>query len=253
MPKPSPVNLVLCHPGDASAAWLAHALRSRGIAIDVVTVEELVYSRRIAFRQDTRGDGGSVTLHDGRVLRPEAIGVLINRLRYLPTAHFAAAAPEERAYAEAELSALLLGWLNAIGGRVINPAHPCSLDGAALAPMRVLHAAAMAGLPTRPWQASSATATGGIAGADLQRRIRASHVAIAFDGRLCGSLLPPPLQDGARRLALLLGLPLLQVDLDRDSGGAWRFVGATGDVAFRRGGAALVRALAGVMATRPAA
>jgi len=247
------VNLVLCHPGDAAAAWLAHALRSRGVAIDVVTVEELVYSRRIVFRQDARGDGGSVTLHDGRVLRPEAIGVLINRVRYLPTAHFAAAAPEERAYAESELSALLLGWLNAIPGRVVNPAHPCSLGGDALAPMRVSHAAAMAGLPTRPWQASSEIAHARVADADVQQRIRAAHVAIVFDGRLYGSLLPRSLQDGVRKLALLLGLPLLEVALDRAADGAWRFVGATGDVAFRRGGAALVRALASVMTTRAAA
>ncbi len=62
------MNVILCHPGDAPAAWLAQALRARGVALEVVSVEALVYSRRIVFRQDGGGDRGSVTLHDGRVL-----------------------------------------------------------------------------------------------------------------------------------------------------------------------------------------
>lgn len=248
-----PANLVLCHADDAPAAWLAHALRSRGVALEVVTVEALAYSRRIVFRQDSAGDGGSVTLHDGRVLRPQALAVLIDRVRYLPVAHFAAAAPEERAYAESELGALLLGWRHAVPGRVINPVRPGAPGGDAFSSMGILHAAAMAGLPTMRWQASSETAGERRAPAAPHHRPHPSHGVIAFDGRVYGPPLPRPLRDGVRRLAALLGLPLLQVGLDRDSGGEWRFIDATGNVDFRRGGLALARDLAGIMAACPAA
>lgn len=247
------MNVILCHPGDVSAVWLAHALRSCGVALEVASVEALVYSRRIAFRQDSAGDRGSVTLHDGRVLRPEAIGVLVNRVRYLPTAHFATAAPGERAYAESELDALLLAWLNTVPGRVVNPPHPGAPGGAALAAMTMCRAALRAGLPAPPWQASSETTQARIPATGATQASAASHVVIAFDGRLYGSRLPHPLQDGVRRLASLLDLPLLQVGFDRGPRGAWRFVDATGDVDFRRGGDAFARDLAAVMSPRPAA
>ncbi len=247
------MNVILCHPGDAPAAWLAQALRARGVALEVVSVEALVYSRRIVFRQDGGGDRGSVTLHDGRVLQPEAIGVLVNRVRHLPTAHFAAAAPGERAYAESELGALLLAWLHAVPGRVVNPPHPGAPGGTALTAMAISHAATGAGLPATPWQASSESTDAPISAATAMQASGASRVVIAFDGRLYGPPLPRTLEDGVRRLAWLLDLPLLQVGLDRDACGTWRLVDATGDVDFRRGGDALARDLAALMRARPAA
>jgi hypothetical protein len=64
-----------------------------------------------------------------------------------------------------------------------------------------------------------------------------------FDGRLFGPILPRKLQDGCRRLSVLLGAPLLQVVLRQAAGQGWQFVQATGAVDFRIGGNPLAAAL----------
>jgi len=58
-----------------------------------------------------------------------------------------------------------------------------------------------------------------------------------------GPVLAGELQDGSRRLATLLGLPLLQVAFVLSVRGEWRFLHATGFVDWQLGGHALARAL----------
>jgi len=94
------MTVILCHASDPAALWLGTSMRQLGLEVDVVTVEQLVFSRRIVFRMNDAGDSGSVELAGGRLLRPEAISGLINRVRYLPTQHFERAQPRERAYAD---------------------------------------------------------------------------------------------------------------------------------------------------------
>jgi hypothetical protein len=94
------------------------------------------------------GDSGCVELIGGRLLRLEAIGGLINRVRYLPNQHFERAQPQERAYAESELSAFVLGWVNGVAGRVINPPLPFDLGGGTF-PTATLMAPAVGGCGRR--------------------------------------------------------------------------------------------------------
>ena len=123
------------------------------------SVEQLVFSRRIVYRLSDAGDSGSIELADGRTLRPETITGLVNRVQYLPTQHFARAQPTDRAYAEAELNAFLLAWINGVAGRVINPPLPFALGGGTFQAATVAHLASMAGLPTDAWRASTPTMT----------------------------------------------------------------------------------------------
>lgn len=241
------MTVILCHSDDPAALWLGASMRRLGLEVDVVTVEQLVFSRRIVFRMDSAGDSGSVELAGGRLLRPEAISGLINRARYLPTRHLERAEPRERAYAESELSAFLLGWINGVAGRVINPPLPFDLGGGTFPPPTLLQLAAIAGLPTGGWRASADEADSGMS------LVAPTHRVIVFDGRLFGPLLPRALQDGCRGLASLLGTPLLQVELRQATGEPWRFVSATGIADFRLGGQPLVKALAQTLATREAA
>jgi hypothetical protein len=235
--------LILCHPDDAPALWLGHTLIDLGLrGIDVVTVEQLVFSRQIVHRLSDAGQSSSVRLADGRTLRSGTIGGLINRIRYVPTQHFARADSQERAYATAELSAFLLAWVNGIAGRVINPARPAALDGGTFDRAALHHFAAMAGLPAAPW---SATTT---ARDDEAPTFFPTHTIILLDHRVFGPLLPRDLQDGCRRLATLLGVPLLQVALHHSHQAGWRFVDATGTVDFRHGGHALAGAIAAAVA-----
>ena len=240
--------VILCHPGDAAALWLAATMREFvGGGIELVTVEELVYSRRIVHRQNDYGDSGSIALADGRTLRAETIAGLVNRVSYLPTQHFARALAEDRAYAEAELHAFLLAWINGVAGRVINPPLPAALGGGTFPLPTLVHLAAMAGLPTEAWRASAAP------GADSQPPLPTTHAAVVFDRRIFGMLLPRALQEGCRRLAALTGTSLLQIEFIQTDGRGFRFKSATGAVDFRIGGKSLARDLALAFARSAAA
>jgi hypothetical protein len=170
------------------------------------------------------------------MLRPEAVQLLINRIRWLPTEHFAPAAPAERDYAESELSAFLLAWLNGIGGRILNPPHPYALGGTVPSALALHHYAALAGLPVaaRQWDEDSAAEAAQDTG---------THRAVVFDGRVYGRGVPRALHAPLGRLAVLLGLPLLQAEFALGNARTWIFVGAHGHVDFSAGGEALARAL----------
>jgi hypothetical protein len=230
--------VILCHPGDASASWLAGSMRELDATVELVTVEELVYSRRIVYRLDDAGSGGSVVLADGRTLRPESITGLVNRVAYVPAQHFARAVQTDRAYAEAELSALLLAWINGVAGRVINPPLPFALGGATFTRPAVMHFAAVAGLPTGGFRASADRHE------DASPPLPATHAALVFDGRTYGTLLPRALLEGCRRFAALTGASLMQIQFNQSAERGFRFVGASSAADFRLGGKPLARDLA---------
>jgi len=245
--------VILCHPGDLSALWLAGSMRELDAAVELVTVEELVYSRRIVYRLSDSGSSGSIVLADGRTLRPEMIAGLVNRVSYVPTQHFANALQTDRAYAEAELSAFLLAWINGVAGRVINPPVPFALGGAAFTLPALMHFAAMAGLPTCGYRASAEPRDQG------RPPPPPTHAAVVFDGRTYGTLLPRALLDGCRRFAALTGAALAQIQFHRSAGengeahAGFRFVGASPAVDFRLGGKPLARDLARAFARSMAA
>lgn len=234
--------VVLCHPGDDAAVWLHEGLCRHTPDVELVTMEQLVYSRHIVHRLDDRGDTGAITLTDGRVLRPQSITGVVNRVRYLPTQHFAAARAADRDYATEELGALALAWLDSVAGRVINPARPFDLGGGTVPAATVAQQAAQAGLPLPVWRADSR-------GDTAATLAPATHAVIAFDGRVYGSLIPRELQEGCRRLSVLLGLPLLQVQWVRGGRGEWTCAGASGVADLRLGGAPLVSGIARALVT----
>lgn len=239
--------VILCHPGDAAAMWLHDAMRQLGIgAPELVAVEQVVFSRSIVHRLDAAGDTGAIRLADSRVLQPEAITGLVNRVQVLPTQHFAAADEVDRAYATEELGAFMLAWLDGIAGRVINPPLPGALGGSAFPEVVLAHSAAMAGLPTRPWRRADTSPA-----ENPNALPHPTHAAVVLDGRIFGPVIPRGLQDGCRRLAVLLGVPLLQVLLHHSREAGWWFAGATGLADFRVGGEPLAAAIAQALAMEP--
>ena len=225
------IIVILCHPDDAAALWL-HAAWHSAAAFELVTVEQVVFSRRIVHRLDNAGESRRIRLVDGRVLRAEAITGLVNRVRYLPTQHFGAANPD-RTYATAELSAFMLAWLN--GGRGACSIPRDRFPGGGF-DRTVMHFAATAGLPTAPWKATPSHRA--------NRPACHRPTTIVLDGRLFGPIVPRSLQDGCCRLAALLGVPLLQVrSTGRLARLAFRRRGRTSSI-FRRGTAPLAAAIA---------
>jgi hypothetical protein len=242
------MRVILCHAGDAAALWLHEAWRRLGVDdVELVAVEQLVFSRRIVHRLDGTGDTGEIELADSRVLRAEAITGLVNRVQYLPTHHFATADPMDRAYATEELGAFMLAWLDGVAGRVINPPLPGALGGGAFPDVVVAHSAAAAGLPTLPWRRTDVATDG-----EHQASTSPTHASIVLDGRLFGPPIPEHIEAGCHRLAALLGAPLLQVLLHQSSDSEWRFVGVAGLADFRIGGEPLAAAMASALAVEGA-
>jgi len=237
--------VILCHPDDISALWLHRELSAAGVSATLVSVEQLVFSRSITHVLTGTADTGTIRLADNRVLHPDAITGLINRVRFVPTQHFNNAAPGDREYATAELHAFLLAWLNGIAARVLNPARPPLLGGGVTDVAAIQHYAATAGLPTLPWRQSTRRA--GLV-SPAATAAAPTHVVTVLDGRVFGPIIPTDFAGGCCRLAAYLGTPLMQVAFSRSTSGAWRFLHATPLVDFERGGRPLAAAIARAVA-----
>src|SRR5215210_9151121 len=138
--------LILAHRWDTHAAAVAAALQRRhpNRASRIVTMEELIFAPSWVHRVEAGGTVTQVTLHDGCTLHSGEIGVVFNRLRHVDMPHFP---PAERNYATAEMSALLLSWLEGMPCPIVNPAVPLGLGGAMRRPVQWFALAAEAGLP----------------------------------------------------------------------------------------------------------
>ena len=110
--------LVLAHRWDRSAAAVTAALLRHRVESRLVTIEELLFAPSWAHRVDSGGALSEVRLHDGTVLRSEEPRVVLQRLGSFDLPQFGA---QDRSYAVAEMSALLLSWLKGFPCPVINP------------------------------------------------------------------------------------------------------------------------------------
>lgn len=232
---------ILCDAGDESALALAVLLEKAGVDLTVLCPEHLVGATHI-HRIAADGASASVRLRDGMVLDPAGVTLLINRFRAVPESRLARCAPDERDYVRAEWSAYLASLLACCGGPVLNP--PCSDVPGGYPPgdVECLHYAARCGLPVVPRRITEDSAFW--AGDDPVPL--SSHLVVG--GAVLPDL-PGRLADGARRLAGILGLPLLQVDFAAGDDGGAAFQGCSGDVEFRHApGPALVDALRRVAA-----
>ena len=150
---------VLAHATDSAAMALGATLRRRGrVPVRVVSEAELTVGARVvhvvpadtadAGRRPARGRvEATVTLADGTVLAPEALGVVHSRLVAARPPHFARAAARDRDYAVGEFQALLTSWLASVPVPVVNLPSPLGLAGAHRDLLTVLRLAARAGLP----------------------------------------------------------------------------------------------------------
>src|SRR5690242_16823440 len=114
--------LVLAHAADAGAALSTAWLRREFGAEQVRVVRpEALGICRWSHKIDARGRA-STTLTPPRSepLISSEISAVLNRIRYLPTPSFRWASAKDRAYAEAELQALVMSWLAEFGDRAVH-------------------------------------------------------------------------------------------------------------------------------------
>lgn len=240
--------LVLGEPWDPVGPWLAHGLSERGLAAWLVTSEELCGATRWNHRLGPgRADASfDILLADGRRLRSDGIGGVVNRLAAIPAAYLVRAAEADRAYVEQEWRALLCSALLALaraGAPVVEAAHPYALGGRWRPPAEWALLAARAGLEVAPWRSHESVAEAAAPAGSVA-------VLVVGDAVLGGSPLSEVTVDACRALARAAGRRILGIDLVPATGASRAaFTGADPMPDLRRGGPPALDALAALLRT----
>ena len=238
--------LVLCAPTDAAALWAYQRLGDCGLApLELVSTEQLVYSRRWEHRLGSEGMHLAISLTDGRTIRHDGVRGVLNRLPPVLPDHFPAAAPADRLYAAQEVTALFMSWLSALPPPVLNRPTSQGLSGAWRHPSEWACLAGRAGLATFPYRQDGRTLPQ--ATARLAPPSTPNQTVFVVDGRFVGPAVPTGVAEGCRRLAELARTGLLGVELAEGADGLWTFAGASPQPDLRLGGQALVEGLAEVL------
>lgn len=236
--------LVLCGANDLPALWAARGLEARGLhPLEIVTAEVLAYNRRFVHRLATSQQSINVMLADGRVIDSATICGTLNRLQLVPFEHLHSANATDRQYAEQELYALFLSWLNGLPGPVLNQPTPQGLSGAWRHLSEWMWIAAQAGLSTMPYRQSDAHSA--LLPNALSRA--ATRSIIVVKDKCFGPIAPPTVTVGSVRLADLSKTSLLGVDFQITPTGDWIFMNATPLPDLRLGGEALLDVLANTL------
>lgn len=247
--------LVLCSASDPSGLWAYEGLRHLGVApVELVLSEHLAQGARWEHRLDRRGAHIKVALPDGRVLCGSRIRGAINRLSGPPPVIAQQAAESDREYAQAELQAFYLSWLNALPGVVINRPTPVGLCGAWYHASEWALRAGRAGLTVRPYRQSAHDAPDQFyrpqapAGTATQSFI--AFGGEVFGGELYGLKLPEPVQEACTKLALDTKAQILGLELYLNADGRWSFAGASPSPDLRLGGLPLLQRMAQELTTQ---
>lgn len=229
--------LILCHPGDRVAVWLADRLaQATGRRTEIVTVDVLFAGSSFAFVHGDAGSDCRIDLSDGRVLDGGDLDLVVNRISAIPDTLFIHAADGDRDYARQEMHAVLAGWFAWLDCAVVNPAHPRALSGVWPGPVACRHLAAAAGLPVTVAFADA------LAAAPLPAYSAAP--AIVHAGRLFGRDLAPGIAAASVRFAAAIGADILSLQFSDAPEPVFLGVDPVGD--WRHGGQPLLEALAAI-------
>lgn len=236
--------LVLCSSSDTSGLWVYQGLRQLGVG-----PIELVFSESLAFGShwEHRLQGGvtqfRVTLPDGRVLCSSRIQGAINRLLAPAQGNERQAAASDREYAQAELYAFYLSWLQGLPGILINRPGVLGLSGPWYHTSEWVCRASRAGLKA-PVYRQSAHDTAKRGYESLAPEGATTINLITFRGEVYGGRVAEPVARACAKLAKDATTGLLGIELYAGQNGEWAFASATPWPPLSVGGTPLLRSLA---------
>lgn len=238
--------LVLCSSNDHAARWAFDGLAQLGIApIELITSEDLAYSRFWEHRVGVAPSSIRIGLPDGRTISSSCVTGVLNRLLSAPQELVNCAQPADRDYATQELSSFYLSWLRALPGTVINRPTPQGFCGRWRHASEWSFLARRAGLPAPSYkqtvddQPEHGFHSFAPQGAQVES-------VIVLRGRVFGSSLPEETLAACSRFADLAESEILGIDLFRASDGRWNFSTATPYPELTLGGQPLLAHLANV-------
>lgn len=236
--------LVLCSSSDTSGLWVYHGLRRLGVEpMELVLSEWLAFGSRWEHRLDGTVTQFRVTLPDGRVLCSSRIRGAINRLLAPAPGIDQQAAMSDREYAQAELQAFYLSWLQGLPGVVINRPGAIGLCGPWYHASEWVCCASRAGL-NAPIYRQSAHDTAERGYASLAPDGATTANVIVFRSEVYGDRVPEPVAHACSRLAQDAKTELLGIELFASQDGEWTFASATPCPSLSLGGAPLLRSMA---------
>lgn len=243
--------LVLCSSSDSSGLWVYEGLRQLGVApIELVLSDWLAYGSVWEHRLDASGTHLKITLPGGRVVCSSRVRGAINRLLMPAPGIAEQAAASDKEYAQAELQAFYLSWLNGLPGVVINRPTPIGLCGSWYHPSEWAYRASRAGLPVAAYRQSAHDAPDHCYRSRLPEGAARLNL-IAFRGEVFGGerreRLPETLVRSCARLAANAKAELLGIELYAAEDGAWTFANATPCPDLSAGGKSLLQSLAQAM------
>ncbi|MEM7118887.1 MAG: hypothetical protein AAF614_41100, partial [Chloroflexota bacterium] len=190
-------------------------------------------------------------LQDGRIIHSHQIHGTLNRLLAVTGDHFVLAKPEERVYAAQEMTAFYASWLHALPKPLLNPPTPHGLSGRWRHISEWLFLAAQVGLPTPKIQLgmdhlalNSNYAQGRLYSEkeiDTMVLVVGSHILNSTGG---DTTIPMSIRQSCLQLSHIAKTPLLGLYFTIEEHYKWCFVGATPYPDLRKGGGAVLNALA---------
>lgn len=236
------MTLILCEPGDLSAAWAAAELQQRGVNAETLFGTMLGAATRWEHRIEEDRASVSITLADGRILSSDAPVPILNRLSFIPTGQLRATAGADYGYAVQEVYAFYLSWLTAWPGIVLNRPSPLGLAGGHRHPSEWMLLGATAGLPCIPWEQGSDDDPTLV----WMPPLFETMAYVVSGEAVLPPVLPPEMAPACAALAALAETALLGIGFVR-SGEAWTMNSATPIPDLSLGGAPLADALARVL------
>lgn|SRR5215467_10883199 len=142
--------LIVGELGDVSATGVCSSLQQRHShdSVRFLTSRSLGEAQWLSHRLSDDGVYSRVHTREGWDIKSDELGVVFNRLHFVDLRRFGQGAPADHEYANMEMFALLLSWLESLPCPVINAACPAGLSGACYRPFAIQRMAAEAGLPT---------------------------------------------------------------------------------------------------------
>lgn len=241
--------LVLCSSTDISALWAWQGLRQLGLApLELVTTESLACSARWEHRVTSSDTQLRITLADGRVIDSTKIRGVLNRVHVPSDYTVQQAVASDRDYAQAEMNAFYLSWLQGLPGVVINRPVPQGLCGAWLHPSEWTERASRAGLRTCTYR-QSAHDTQVQSGYQQCRSFPSTqvHSLIALRSQVFGEPVPRSVAHACSQLVLDANAELLGIDLATDDTGSLTFTNAVPSPDLTIGGVPLLMRLAQIL------
>ncbi len=229
---------MLLHAGDESGIWLYRQLRQRGLAIELVTIDEWFCNRRFSLTIDEI-TATSLQLQDGRWWESTQTRAVLARVCAMPDVAWQLFANTEKDYVAQEWQAIFVAWIELMP-MLFNRPTPMGLSGRNRSLGEWLQLANTAGFDTKSLFYDSQ--------AELGPQDDSGYLVeaelLVYRGRCYGhaATLPLGVQEMACRLQAQSGEAILGITLGLTATGVV-FVGATTHPDLRLGEADFVQAV----------